>query len=211
MRRRCGSACSPMISSLRDGRASSNLVHFGTTGFVRPGVPVFWWLLQKLPGDFAAAAHAANVVLHGVNAALVSLVAWRVGARRGEAIAAGAMFVVFPGLSEAVVWASGVQDVLMTTLVLTSVALATAERPRVVPAALASAAALLVKETAIVVPVLSALVILARGGLSRCPSLPEHAALAGRHQLDLRCWLALRPACRRRFSRLPTGGISSSS
>ena len=100
-----------------------------------------------------------------MNAALVSLVAWRFGARRGEAVAAGAMFVVFPGLSEAVVWASGVQDVLMTTLVLTSVALATAERPRVVPAALASAAALLVKETAIVVPVLSALVILARGGL----------------------------------------------
>lgn len=143
-----------------------DLVHFDTTGFVRPGVPVFWWLLQKLPGDFAAAAHAANVVLHGVNAGLVSLVAWRVGARRGEAIAAGAMFVAFPGLSEAVVWASGVQDVLMTTLVLTSVALATAERPRVMPAALASAAALFVKETAIVVPVLTALVLLARGGLS---------------------------------------------
>ena len=142
-----------------------DLVHFDTTGFVRPGVPVFWRLLQKLPGDLAAAAHAANVVLHGVNAALVSLVAWRFGARRGEAVAAGAMFVVFPGLSEAVVWASGVQDVLMTTLVLTSVALATAERPRVVPAALASAAALLVKETAIVVPVLTALVILACGGL----------------------------------------------
>ena len=52
------------------------LVHLEATGFVRPGVPAFWWMLQLLPGDFAAAAHAANIVLHGVNAALVSLVAW---------------------------------------------------------------------------------------------------------------------------------------
>jgi hypothetical protein len=140
------------------------LVHLDATGFVRPGAPVFWWILQKLPGDFAAAAHAANVVLHGLNAALVSLVASRIGLPRAEAAAAGAMFAVSAGLSEAVVWASGVQDVLMTTLALAAVALATAERPRIVPAALAGAAALLVKETAIVIPALAALVVLAHGG-----------------------------------------------
>jgi hypothetical protein len=51
------------------------LVHFEATGFVRPGVPAFWWMLRLLPGDFAVAAHVANIVLHGVNAALVSLIA----------------------------------------------------------------------------------------------------------------------------------------
>ena len=141
------------------------LVHFEATGFVRPGVPAFWWMLGMLPGDFAAAAHAANIVLHGVNAALVSLIAARFGLRRAEVVAAGVMFAVFPGLSEAVVWLSGVQDVLMTTLTLTAVALASADEPRIIAAVTASAAALLVKETAVVTPVLAGLVIFGRDGL----------------------------------------------
>jgi hypothetical protein len=142
------------------------LIHFEATGFVRPGVPAFWWLLRVVPGDFAAAAHAANVVLHGVNAVLVSLIALRFGLRRAEAVAAGVLFVLFPGLSEAVVWLSGVQDVLMTSLALTAVALAAADKPRIVGAVVATAAALLVKETAIVIPVLSGLVMFGRDGLS---------------------------------------------
>jgi hypothetical protein len=141
------------------------LVHLEATGFVRPGVPAFWWMLRLLPGDFAAAAHAANILLHGVNAALVSLIALRMGLRRAEAAAAGVMFVLFPGLSEAVVWLSGVQDVLMTTLALAAVALATADEPGRAGPVAASAAALLVKETAVAIPVLSALVIFGRDGL----------------------------------------------
>jgi hypothetical protein len=139
------------------------LVHFGATGFVRPGVPAFWWMLRLLPGDFAA--HVANIVLHGVNGALVSLIAVRLGLRRAEAVAAGVMFVLFPGLSEAIVWLSGVQDVLMATLTLMAVAFATADEPRLVAAIAASAAALLVKETAVVTPVLAGLVIVGRDGL----------------------------------------------
>ena len=141
------------------------LVHLEATGFVRPGVPAFWWMLQRWPGDFATAAHAANIVLHGVNAALVSLVALRFGLRRAAAVAAGVMFVLFAGLSEAVVWLSGVQDVLMTTLALTAVALAAADEPWIVGAVVVGVAALLVKETAVVIPVLSALVIFSRDGL----------------------------------------------
>ena len=141
------------------------LVHFESTGFVRPGVPAFWWMLGMLPGDFAAAAHAANIVLHGVNAALVSLIAARLGLRRAEVVAAGVAFALFAGLSEAVVWLSGVQDVLMTTLTLTAVALASRNEPRIIAAVTASAAALLVKETAVVAPVLAGLVIFGRDGL----------------------------------------------
>jgi hypothetical protein len=46
------------------------LVHLEATGFIRPGLPLFWGMLRALPGDFGVAAHAANIVLHGVNAAL---------------------------------------------------------------------------------------------------------------------------------------------
>ena len=141
------------------------LVHFEATGFVRPGVPAFGWMLRLLPGDFASAAHAANIVLHGVNAALVSLIAMRLGLRRAEAVAAGVMFVLCPGLSEAVVWLSGVQDVLMTTLTLLAVALAAADQPRIAAAVAAGTAALLVKETAVATPVLAGLVIAGRDGL----------------------------------------------
>ena len=141
------------------------LVHFEATGFVRPGVPAFWWMLGMLPGDFAVAAHAASIVLHGVNAALVSLIAARLGLRRAEGVAAGVMFVLLPGLSEAVVWLAGIQDVLMTTLTLTAVALVSADEPRMIAAVTASAAALLVKETAVITPVLAGLVIFGREGL----------------------------------------------
>lgn len=141
------------------------LVHLQATGFVRPVVPLFWRMLQGLPGDFAVTAHAANVVLHGINAALVSAIALRLGLRRPEAVAAGATFVLFPGLSEAVVWLSGVQDVLMTTLVLTAIVLATPAEPNIALSVAASVAALLVKETAIVTPVLAALVVAARDGV----------------------------------------------
>ena len=152
------------------------LVHLEATGFVRPGVPLFWRTLQTLPLDFGVTAHAANIVLHGVNAALVSVIALRFGVRRPEAVAAGAMFAVFPGLSEAVVWLSGVQDVLMTTLALMAVVLATAADPKVMPAVATSVAALLVKETAIMIPLLSALVVAARDGVR--PGRKQRIALA---------------------------------
>ena len=141
------------------------LVHFEDTGFVRPGVPLFWGMLQRLPGDFAITAHAANTVLHGVNAALVATVAGRLGLRRSEAFAAAALFVLFAGLSEAIAWLAGVQDVLMTTFVLAAVTLATTDEPRIVGAVAASAAALAVKETAVVSPVLAALIMWGRDGL----------------------------------------------
>jgi hypothetical protein len=53
----------------------------------------------------------------------------------------------------------------MTTLALTAVALAAADEPGIVGAVVAGAAALLVKETAVVIPVLSGLVIFGRDGL----------------------------------------------
>jgi hypothetical protein len=121
------------------------------------------------------AAHAANLLLHAANASLVAVIGSRSGLSRTDALAAGLMFATCAGLSEAVVWASGAQDVLMTTLGLMALAavlkrdpggFAAADPPRprfgpsrsgsIVPivAVIASTVALGVKETAVVVPVL---------------------------------------------------------
>ena len=151
---------------IADWASRLELIHLSATGFIRPGVPLFWAMLGPLPGDIATAAHAANIALHGVNAILVTLVALRLELPRREAIAAGVIFVLGSGMSEAIVWASGVQDVLMTTLVLAAVALATARPdPKIAAAIIATVGAVLVKETAVVTPLLVALVLLARGGL----------------------------------------------
>ena len=77
-----------------------------------------WRALLAIAPETAVALHAANVVLHGVNAFLVSRLAGAIGLSRGAALCAGALFLSYPAAVEAVAWPSGVQDVLMTTCVL---------------------------------------------------------------------------------------------
>jgi hypothetical protein len=141
---------------------------YGTdTAFARPVVPLVWAGLAALSADFDRLAHAANIALHGVNAALVVLVGARMGLPKPQAVAAGAVFALTPALTEAVVWATGVHDVLMATFCLAAVAAATfAERGRGWAAATIGAAvlALGVKETAVIVPILAALILWAGGG-----------------------------------------------
>jgi len=136
-------------------------IHVSATGFVRPIVPFIWYILSALPGSLAQNVHIVNVVLHALNATLVAALATRLGARRIEAAAAGLIFLTFPALSEAVVWASGMQDVLMTTFVLASI-LAVLEVDVSAGAAVAAVGgtvvAILTKETAIVLPALAWLI-----------------------------------------------------
>jgi hypothetical protein len=146
---------------LADWAARHQWVHVSATGFVRPIVPFVWALLSILPGQLEVNVHAANLLLHALNALLVVILAARLGARRVEAIAAGVIFLTFPALSEALVWASGMQDVLMTTFALASI-LAVLDAGFSTGAAVAAAGgtlvAILAKETAIVVPLLAWLV-----------------------------------------------------
>jgi hypothetical protein len=116
--------------------------------FFRP-LPV---LCFKLAGAHPMPLHAAIVMLHGGNAALVAALAAAAGRSPAAAVVAGAVFLTFPAHAEAVAWCSGLQDVLMTTGVLTAVALANAARERLALPALA--AALLSKETAVAAPAL---------------------------------------------------------
>ena len=146
---------------LADWAARRQWIHVSATGFVRPIVPFVWAALSILPGQLAWNVHMANLLLHALNALLVVALATRLGARRVEAIVAGAIFLTFPALTEALVWSSGMQDVLMTTFALAAI-LAVLDADFSTGAAVAAAGgtlvAILTKETAIAVPVLAWLV-----------------------------------------------------
>ena len=125
----------------------------------RPSIFVMWRALLAIAPETAVALHAANVVLHGVNAFLVSRLAGAIGLSRGVALCAGALFLAYPAAVEAVAWPSGVQDVLMTTCVLIVLVVAIASRSQLARISWACAAllvALLTKETAIAAPALLA-------------------------------------------------------
>ena len=86
----------------------------------RRPLPLFvWWMVSW--SDSGVALHAINILLHGVNAWLVYRIA--IGARLDErwAAGAGALFLSWPTHVEAVAWAAGVFDVMMTNFVLLSV------------------------------------------------------------------------------------------
>jgi hypothetical protein len=134
--------------------------------FARPLVPMLWAALDYAPIPFDRAIHVTNIALHAANALLITMVATRMGMPRLQSVAAGLLFVVSPGLTESVIWATGVHDVLMTAFVLMAVVCASlAERsPRWTVAALAATAlAIAAKETGIVTPMMAALVVWASG------------------------------------------------
>ncbi len=124
------------------------------------------WLLQALdpvgPKWSPVVAHAVSMTLHLANGALVHAIARRLRLDPTAAILAAALFLLFPASAEAVVWASGIQDVLMTTASLAFV-LATLDARH--PAVLLGCvlAGLLSKETAVVMPLLAAAALWARG------------------------------------------------
>jgi hypothetical protein len=137
-----------------------------SSGFFRP-VPLIVWGVLLLPGAAAGALaiHLLNLVLHALNAVLLEQLARRVGLSAEAAILAAVVFLCFPAGVEAVAWASGIQDVLLTTAVLAFVLLATARPTRltVAGAALALMLALGTKETAVAAPVLALLIAVRRG------------------------------------------------
>jgi len=135
--------------------------------FFRPFPLLCWAAVDRLGVPIGPSLHVINVLLHGANAALVVVVARRFGLRRNTAIAAGLLFLTLAASVEAVAWASGIQDVLLTTCGLTFV-LSCSVRVRsgwaIVGALACLTLALATKETAVVVPLLAFTAWLARAG-----------------------------------------------
>lgn len=139
----------------------------------RPVVFVIWRIVDAVPGPVHPLLHLLNASLHGLNGFLVALLAHRLGLNVASGVIAGGLFVGFPAAVEAVAWASGIQDVLMTTFVLTFIVLVVTPSRNIVSdiaSSVALAAACLTKETAVVAPALAGLCLLvtpARGSARR--------------------------------------------
>jgi hypothetical protein len=132
--------------------------------FVRP-LPIVVWSVILATGGKAGVVHATSLLLHGLNGFMVGEVAILCGLGSAAALTAAAMFIIWPTQVEPVIWASGQFDVMATTLCLAAV-LAVA-RPRslavqVGSVVLLSVAALLSKESALALPLLLGIVLVAR-------------------------------------------------
>jgi hypothetical protein len=165
-----------LVEAARDGRFTV------WTELFRPSIFILWRSLLAIGPAPAVALHVANVVLHGVNAFLVSRLAAAIGLPLGVSLCAGALFLSYPAAVEAVTWPSGLQDVLMTTFVLIVLVVTVAttanrsQLARILTACAALVGALLTKETAIATPAL--LVMLGLVGQIRKPAWMAAGACA---------------------------------
>jgi hypothetical protein len=136
-------------------RSSRELVDPTAWEHFRP-LPIFVWkALYPLGG--AAALHVLNVVLHGANAWMVGLLSYRLGHTPPVAALAAAMFLFFPAAVEPVAWNSGIFDVAAVFFGLLYIhAVMNNSHVVQVMGLAAFTAAMLSKETAIVLPLIAA-------------------------------------------------------
>ncbi len=88
--------------------------------YLRPVGLASWWAVAGIggDGDVAFRLHLLNVLLHGVNAALVGIFAVWLGRSVAVAAFASVLFLAWPIAVEPVVWCSGTFDVQLTTYAL---------------------------------------------------------------------------------------------
>jgi hypothetical protein len=127
--------------------------------YYRPVPMLLWWLLERLGGGRLWPFAATAFLLHCACAALLALVAKRLGAPRRAAAVAFALFLAAPAQREAALWFSASTDLLAAAAMLGALFcfLSTGRIGRVASLALA-VVAFLSKETALVLPLLIALV-----------------------------------------------------
>ncbi|MBI3767454.1 MAG: tetratricopeptide repeat protein [Deltaproteobacteria bacterium] len=133
----------------------------GFPGVFRPLTSTSLWLDQYLWWRNPFGFHLTSVLLHALNAALVYLVARRIGCHAPAALVGALLFAVHPIHTEAVAWVTARVDVLATTFTLLAM-LAFARlraRPRdvwgmAIAIAVCAFAAAASKEPGVVVPAL---------------------------------------------------------
>jgi protein O-mannosyl-transferase len=136
-------------------------------GFFRPLFILSYILDSRLWGVRPFGYHLTNVIVHGLNAFLVFRLAVGIfppitpepRMRRAIAICAGALFLLHPSHSEAVVWISGRADLIATCFALASLLLYLAfedqaRRSYLFASAACFVLALLAKESAVCLPLL---------------------------------------------------------
>ncbi len=133
--------------------------------YLRPLPMLLWAIVHPIAG--APALHALNIVLHGINAALLCALALETvpAGRLGSGVLAAAVFLVSPLAVEPVAWAAGVFDTALVTCALAYLlVLVRVQAPAraTVLALLCVSAALATKEAAVALPVLGALLAIRR-------------------------------------------------
>ncbi|MEN3000598.1 MAG: tetratricopeptide repeat protein, partial [Armatimonadota bacterium] len=109
------------------------------------------WLWRDNPLPF----HLVNVLLHGLNTALVMALAWRWLQHRWSSVVAGLLYGLHPALTESVAFVASRYDLTVTTFLLLALLMdASAWRGRSVGVALCFLMAALCKEMAVVLPLL---------------------------------------------------------
>jgi len=94
-----------------------------TASLFRP-IPLFIWAVVLQAGSGSTLLHLLNVLLHGANAYLTTRLVQGWTRNRTWSVLAGLLVLTAPLAPEAVVWLSGVFDVLAATLVLTCILIA---------------------------------------------------------------------------------------
>jgi hypothetical protein len=122
-------------------------------------LPMLVWSILEAAGAPAAAYHLLNILLHGTNAFLSGFVVRGWVRRRWAGEVAAVLVLLAPPAVEAVAWCSGLFDVSMTTFALATLLIFRAREERKSSALLAAgiataAAAILCKETGVVIPAL---------------------------------------------------------
>ena len=139
--------------------------------FFRP-LPLFIWGVLLRAGAGASTLHLLNLILHGTNAYLSARVLERWVTDSKWALLGGLLVLTAPLNIEAVVWVSGVFDVLATSLILAGILIARQyeDRPALATRVTFIAiglAALASKETAAIAAALVLVDAYVRGALSR--------------------------------------------
>lgn len=143
-------------------RAESGVLADTQWAYLRPLPLGIWQALSSLRGliSVPVAVHTINVGLHGLNAWLVLRLSMRLGMTSQSAVLSALLFLALPASVEAVSWASGVFDVLVTTFSLSASLVVTGSvgATRLIATAAITTAAVLTKETGVVLPALLATV-----------------------------------------------------
>lgn len=163
------------VHYVQDGRAVlRDFVgpQYGATdvwAFYRPLITASFWLEQQLGGPFPPLSHVVNVLAHALSTLLVACV-WRRWLGSGQAAAAALLWAVLPSHLGTICWAVGRVDGHTAVWCLLAVLLALRRQERRSTGApapgfglgAATAAALLSKELALVLPALATLAVFAR-------------------------------------------------
>lgn len=88
------------------------------TYFYRPVGMLVWWLVTRAFGTDPSPQYLVNLVLHCVNAGLVTVIALRLGCLRTVSVAAGLAFAVHPATLPPTLWLSDRFDLLVTAFML---------------------------------------------------------------------------------------------